>query len=518
MTLVTRRKQPKKNTSSVIRTESYPAPVRGLNFKNSLANMRPDDALVLDNVVCRAGYIEVRRGWAPTATGFAATVETLFPYTNLDGTNKLFAAAGTGIFDATASGAIGAAVVTGLTSAYWAQTQMGNAAGNWLLICNGQDNAKTFNGTVWADSTVTGVAITALSQVCVFKRRVWYVQKNTMRAWYLAADAIGGAATAFDFTGIFQRGGRLLALIPWTVDGGAGSDDYLLGVSTMGEVAVYKGTDPSVASNFALVGVYYVGAPVGERFWTKLGGDVIMLTAEGVIPISKYLQSQTVDKSTFLSDRVQQLISDEISTYASVRGWELVVYLDDNFLLIQVPAGAVGARYQYCMSLITGGWSRFLVAPAVTWAVQGQTLYHGQATRVANGWIGGLDNTTGIQYTIIPAFSDFGAPTVEKHYKLGRATVQTDQPPQFNTQLLKNYDTSFSFPSGSNPTAVGALWDVGLWDLALWGGTNVFYQDWYSFNDLAYAASQVIQGISIGTTWRLVALDYAYESARGTVL
>jgi hypothetical protein len=303
----------------------------------------------------------------------------------------------------------------------------------------------------------------------------------------------------------------LLALINWTIDGGSGSDDYLLAVTTEGEVAVYKGTDPSSATTFALVGVYYIGTPIGERFHAQLGGDVLMLTQNGLIPFSRYLQSQTVNRAQFLTERIQALIGLEIESFGSIRGWEVHVLFAQNIVLLQVPGGAEGSRYQYAMAIETGGWSRLLFTDAICWASQKDALYAGHLTQVANSWTTGLDNGQGIMYTVIPAYSYLGPSTQQKLVTLGRLTIQSDQVPTYQTKLLTDFNQEFSFPSLSVPAPSGALWDVAIWDVAVWGGALTMYRNWYSLNGMGYAISQVIQGVSVGDTFRLIAEDYVYQ-------
>lgn len=511
MKIAQRGRKTQKRPGNDYHTKTVPAPNRGLNFRDSLAALKPTDALRLDNIICRPGYLEVRKGKLATATGFAAPVETLFPYVGAAGA-KLFAAAGTAIYDATASGAIGAAVVSGLTSAYWAQTQVSNTGGSYLMAVNGVDQGKIYDGTTWANLGFTGIATSSLTQLGVFKRRVWAVEKNSFNAWYGAADAITGALTQFPFSGIFQRGGRLQAILTWTIDGGAGADDYLLAVTSQGEVAVYKGTDPASAATFALVGVYFVGPPVGERFYATYGGDVLMLTSEGLLPFSKYLQSSAVDQKVALTDRIQQAISSDISAYFATRGWEVHVYLDDNLILLQVPAGNPGTRYQYAMNLLTGAWSRFLHGDAITWAVQSNTLYMGETTKVNNAWTGGTDNGNQIAFTVIPAFSYFESPTNQKVFGLGRCLMESDQAPLFLAKLISDFNQSYYFPSLFNlaPSA-GNLWDVAIWDNATWGALLSYSRSWYSLAGMGYSATQVIYGVSAAVSTRLIALDYTYE-------
>ncbi len=493
-------------------TRSIPAPVRGLNFKDSLANMKEDFAIVLENCICRPGYVEVRKGWQPYVTGFASEVESLLAYTSVTGNRELFAAAGTSIFPATTAGAVGAAVVTGLASVYFNQTQISNVAGNFLFIANGIDTERVYNGTTWANSGFTGPVAGTLSQVAVWKRRVWWVERNSTRAWYGAVDAIAGAMTSFDLSGLFRRGGRLQSIINWTVDGGDGVDDYLIFLSTMGEVVVYRGTDPSTAATFSMIGIYYIGQPVGERCWANYGGDVLFLTSEGVLPFTKFLQSPSLDRVSFLSDRIQQAISEDVTAYGATRGWELHVFFDDNFIFIQVPAGPLGSRYQWVMNTLTNAWSRFRVGVAGCWMVQGPLLWQGQATRVANGWTGGLDAADPIVGTIVPAFNYFSKAAARKRFTLARLTIESDIPPVYAAQLLVEFSQQYTFPSSTAPVPTGALWDVALWDVAVWGGSSVVYRSWYSLPGLAYAATQVIQFTSVGAVWRLVAIDYVFQT------
>lgn len=515
MTLLTRaRPQPKKNTAPVVNVVSQPGPTKGLNFKDSLASMRPGDALRLDNFVCRPGYVEVRKGWASSVTGFAATIESLFPYNAVNGTQQLFAAAGTAFYNATTAGAVGAAVVSGLTNAYWNSIQVSNLAGNFLICCNGVDNAKIYNGAAWSDLGVTVLALNQITNVAVWKRRVWFVQKDTTTAYYLPVDAIAGAAVAFPLSSLFKRGGFLRAIVNWTIDGGQGPDDYILFVSSMGEVIAYKGTDPASASTFAIVGSYYIGSPVGERFFAQYGGDVLFLTRDGLVPFSKFIQSAAVDRTVFLTDRISQAISDDIVSYGTVRGWEVHVYFTDDIVVLQVPAGSVGSRYQWVMSTNTGAWSKTLDSanrPSSCWMVQGDTLWMGQSTLVANGWSTGLDNGQAISYTCIPAFSYFGKSAQQKLFTLGRLTVESDQPPAYQTKLLSDFNLAYTLPSSGTSVPTGSLWDVGLWNSALWGGSNMVYRNWYSLSGLAYAATQVIQGQSIGNTFRIIAADYSFQ-------
>ena len=98
---------------------SIPAPVGGLNARDSVADMPPTDALLLDNLFPSPTSVGVRGGSTTWATGLPGPVNTLACFSSAGGTRKLFAASGTGIYDVTASGAVGSAAVSGLTSSFW---------------------------------------------------------------------------------------------------------------------------------------------------------------------------------------------------------------------------------------------------------------------------------------------------------------------------------------------------------------------------------------------------------------
>lgn len=492
------------------KTATFTAPVLGLNARDPLSSMKPSDALLLDNFICRTGFIEARKGRIAHVPAIPATVETLMVYSDVSGSQSLFAAAGANIYNVTAAGALGAAVATGFTEAYWNYTQVSNLAGNFLIACNGTDDTQIYDGITWADSGFTGLALTSISHVSVWKKRVWCVEVNSFKVWYSAADAIAGALTSFTFAGVFRRGGYLLATMNWTIDGGFGTDDYFVAVTSEGEVAVYRGTDPAVSGGFLLEGVYYVGNPVGRRFYAQLGGDIIMLTSEGLIPLSKYLQS--MDKTSALTDKIQQSISADITSYGTTPGWEVHVFFNENFLFVQVPAGAPGLRYQYVMNIITGAWSRFRIGSAQTWAVVNKFLYLGTADAVLNAWSGGNDEGDPIPYAFIPAFSYFQSPTQQKKFNLARVLFESDIAPKFRTQFLADFNQNYI----TNPLTPGALpgnlWDVGLWDIAFWDSVSVYSRSWYALSGLAYSGTQAVYGISYGEITRVISLDYAYES------
>ena len=71
------------------------------------------------------------------------------------------------------------------------------------------------NATVVGSYTVlgiTGVDSSTFINVNLFKNRLYFTQKDTLKCWYLPVDSVGGAASPLDFGGIARNGGYLQAM------------------------------------------------------------------------------------------------------------------------------------------------------------------------------------------------------------------------------------------------------------------------------------------------------------------
>ena len=90
--------------------KSYPAPVGGWNARDALAQMKPIDAVALENWYPKTSYVEIRGGYADHATGMTGNGKTLAPYNSISGSNKLFAITNSGVYDVSSAGAVGSSV------------------------------------------------------------------------------------------------------------------------------------------------------------------------------------------------------------------------------------------------------------------------------------------------------------------------------------------------------------------------------------------------------------------------
>ena len=135
---------------------SLPSPIGGWNARDSIANMAPVDAVQLENIFPSVSNVVLRGGYTNWATGLPGQVHTLMSYAGA-ANNEFFAFSVTGLYDVTAGGAVGAAVVSGLSNAKWEYTNISTSGGNYLMAVNGLDNALLYDGSTWSNPTITGV-------------------------------------------------------------------------------------------------------------------------------------------------------------------------------------------------------------------------------------------------------------------------------------------------------------------------------------------------------------------------
>jgi hypothetical protein len=449
----------------VARTMRLPAPVRGLNTSAPIQVLDPREAVVLTNMICRPQGAETREGYIGHVTGLGARVDALMEYAPAGAGGKLFAAAGSSIFDVTAEGAVGAAVQTGLTSAYWRHTMMATPAGQFLFAVNGADAPRHFNGSAWAAPTITGVTPAELTNVVAHKNRLWLVQKDTLTAWYLPTAAIAGAASSFPMGGFCRRGGRLVALGTWSRDGGAGADDLLVAVTSEGEVLIFSGTDPSVSTAWALVGVFQIPPPVGPRCFVKAGADLGVITARGLISLDSVLPMSASEQSqSALTNKIEDAFARAWRDVGASDAWQVIEAPAERIVLINVPSDP---PEQFCLGLEVGGWSQFADVPATAWGARDDVLYFGTADGQIMRYGGSYDDGgEPIAQRVLPAFALMKS-NANKLATLMRPIIQAADGVTPRFEMRFDYDVRPVTLTPSSSIA-SARWDEAVWDEAWW--------------------------------------------------
>jgi hypothetical protein len=579
----------------VSRTQSVPAPIGGLNARDSLAQMDPTDAIALDNFVPGTTDCTLRAGMRRWATGLgSASVESLLPYRS--GTiNKLFGVAGGNIYDATNQGVAPAAQITGLANSRFQYVNFGTPGGQFLCAVNGADPMQVYNGTAWSSeglgtgatissitfvgttATVTtatphglhtGNTVTTTGQVPAtyivtaapvmatpsattftytmagtpasnattvgaytyansvtgfdtsqaisinsFGSRIWLIQKNTFSVWYLGLNSIAGAATQLDLSSLFRMGGSLVGMITWTVASSNATTQYAVFVSTEGEIIIYQGYDPSNAARWALAGQARIGRPIGGRFWTRMGLEVVLITADGFVPLSKVLQLDRSDNAVAVSNKIDSAARQAIAANPNTFGWQVMLYPTTNKLIINVPTVANSTSYQFVMNTITQAWNTYTGWNANCFETVQDVLYFGGNNGIIyQAEYGTDDDGAAIVGNMIPAFNYFGDRVRKKAFKMVRPTVIAATTANLLIELITDLNVTTSMRSPALTSATGLpVWDVSLWDVTKWGVGKYATSGWQSLGGMGFAASVRFQVTCIGVAVSVENIAYSFE-------
>lgn len=501
-------------------TQSVPAPVGGWNARDALASMPETDAVLLENWFPRASSVDLRPGAINYVTGFADAPRDFLVW-NGPTTQKLFASTANEVFDVTTGGPVGTAVLSNPLRGY---VNFTTAGGHFMFAIDqsGGTDLHIYDGTTWDTAAITGMPLDTVVSMAVMKRRVWFAHRNSSKAYYLDTGVIAGAATQFELGQVFGRGGSLVAMANWTIDGGDGQDDYAVFASSQGELAVYKGTDPSTLATWTLVGVYYIGEPLNYQCFAKLGGDLVYLCQNGLFPLSKALLSSTVNFRSALTSKIDTAFADAVSTYSSpsVSGvnndtWSVCVYPTGSFLIINIPITS-GYSVQYVMNTITGAWTTFTGWNSRAFEVFKGKLYLTTPTSVAEGWTGTSDFGANIVARAQQAYTALRAPGRNKHPKLLRPIMTVGGALQLRISLNADYAAALQYSLRQLFAGNSSLWDSSLWDTAVWNGTGGrVLRDWMTaFCKEGFVFSFGLQVATLTSTIEWVSTDYAYTNGK----
>ncbi len=398
---------------------SLPAPVGGLNKRDPLVSMHEADAIKMDNYIPTSNSVELRPGYEKFATfgAFDAKkhVETLCAYKTADKSQMI------GVYDGKAY-VVSAGSVVPLNGVHFSKNRCQTLCyRDRLFLLNGVDVPKVY----YVDSSdiahlenwgfvAENIEASKIVNAGVCHEFLWFVEKNSTRAWVSSvAGNISGSLNAFDAAQVIKWGGHLVAVFAWTLDGGAGIDDYTCLLTSEGEVLVYKGYNPNDSEHFALVGSYKLSKPIGYQCVMPYQGDVILITQDGYLPLSSALSLNNASVSAVaFSDKIRGLVLDRAATYKNLEGWQGLIYGKKGYAIFNVPVS--GGFEQHVINMTTAAWARWTNIRAFCWCVFEDNLYFASDNAVFKFGDVYSDDGMPIEGVIEQAYSNLGYASLKK--------------------------------------------------------------------------------------------------------
>ena len=512
-----------------------PAPIGGMNSVSPGTDMPVSDCIYAYNLIGAEFGLRSRLGWREWCTELAGEqVRSLLPYTGStkDGaSNRLFACTASGIWDVSSSMVGPSRVVTFSVqdddSGWGISTAFVNAAGHFLAYtdeANGYylyaESTATWTAGGLPGNPITGVDPLRLSAVVPWKNRLWFVERDTANGWYLAIGAVTGPAVKFTFGQRFKAGGDLRILASWTFDGGSGIDDRLVAVSGGGDVVIYQGTDPASASTFGLQGVWFVGAvPSGRRLCTDFGGDLLLMSSIGIMPLSKLVTGNIVyDRSQYQTAKVANTFNQMQAATGQFRGWAMRLHPQDAALLVLAPVALNQPTQQLAMSLVTRGWSTYRDMPMGVCAEPWNgSLYFGTddgRVCVNDGDVDGAlladpNAYSAIGWSLLTAFSNMGSPRIKRLHQIAVRTLSRGGSAPLSAEARYGFDLR----EAGTPEAVvpgSDAWGSAVWGSAVWGGDSQAMRRVFGAAGMAPEMALAVRGSATART-TIIGFDVAYD-------
>jgi hypothetical protein len=366
---------------------------------------------------------------------------------------------------------------------------------------------------------ITNITTSAISHVWVHAERLFMVQGGTMKAWYLPVDAIGGAALAINLGGVFKEGGSLLFGATWSADSGSGLGDRCVFVSTEGEVAVYAGINPASANTWEKVGLYNIGRPISTQV-VKAGGDLLIATTDGIVPLSAVTQKDPAALSmaavSYPIEPAWRRVTESIGTTRV----QMLKWATEGMLIVGYPHR--GPKETHVANVQTGAWARWTNHNVQCMALHNDRAYFGDS----EGYImqfEGSGSDRGTPYTMrLSGLPDhLKSPGAYKTAEMARATFRALAPFVAKLSVATDYRREFPTPPNADTTqTAAALWDVGLWDVSKWDdgpdseARQTATTKWRSINRSGHAMGpqvQITSGAARKPDVELVSVDLLYN-------
>lgn len=394
---------------------TLPAPIKGLNVRDALSDMNADYAIVMDNYMPTDTKVALRKGYVEYVK-LPEKVCTLSEYKSGDN-GRFLAVSGGKVYNISSQKNIYAYENIKFSNSYCRTQQYKN----YLYFVNGRDTPKVY----WQDGdknehfedwgfSAENLNAARIAGVGLSKQRLWFIEGGTLKVWYPeTAGNIAGKLNCFDFSQVTRFGGEIVAVANWTQDGGQGIDDLTVFITSEGEALVYTGSDINNADKWLLRGSYKISRPIGYNCLVPYQGDVVIISEDGYIPLSKALPLEQANASQIaFSDAIRGLVLSRTSRNLKSYGWQGIIYSRGGYGLFNVP---VSNQYeQHVINVNTGAWCRFTGIRSHCWGMYGQRLYFGSDKGVFRFDEGYSDNGMEISGCVEQAYNNLGSNSIKK--------------------------------------------------------------------------------------------------------
>jgi hypothetical protein len=478
---------------------TLPAPTRGIILNENETYMQPGAALICDNWAPTMKGVKLRGGCIrycdlhaldapvpPVPDPSRRPVISSFQFAS-GNVQKMFAGQQTKLFDVTSTTPV--LVKSGQTSGNYCASQMSNQStppDHMLVVNDAGDYVLHFDGTTWTtfnSSQITGPAGSTvatghnLTYVWKYRNRFFFIEGGSMNAYYLGLNSFQGALSLIPLSGAATKGGKLLFGATWSLDAGDGIDDKCCFVTDLGEVLIFTGSNPSDAANWRQEGRYQIPAPMGMNAHMTIGGDMLIMTVDGIVPISAAITKTTEElELAAITRAIKPMWRDEVNAKRSW-SWTLENWNEYGGIFVTWPGGDPGNRYCAMVNAATGAWCRFVGYDATCFVrMRGDMFFGTQDGILMQADRTGYDDGRPYTANLVGGWEMFASPPNTIVWRQARASFAAANGQPFQPQLSATVDYVVTLPQPPSPgpdPGLADVWDHGLWDHMKWDQPSV---------------------------------------------
>ena len=499
-------------------------PYGGLDLVSPIDNMDPAYALELVNVFPGAGAPSVRLGYTQFNT--SGTTIPSVPINFIrelplkTGVKHLIAATDSNLYKILSDGSV--SVVTNPTPHTNGSFNSEIFANN-LYLCNGVDTPQVYTGTGNA-ANVTFTCTAGLSNLitcAAWKRRLYFIQKNSMSIWVHASVDVPGTGGApkldeiLDVQYVMTRGGYLLFAGSFTNQTAATSQDLFFACSSEGEVVFYSGTGPT---DWTLVAHYYIAKPLGFRAFVRVNADVWIITQDGIVSVDTLFQSSAAEAAYVIGGKINPLITTAAESIPFSHDYSGFMWSSGRRVYISIPQSST-ENYFLVYSQDTKGWTTFRLFDGQhcnhSCIAFDHPFYASTTGIVYQGETGQADAITAtssgqaITFSGRTAFSFYGARGNYKAFKDIRPLLKVKRGVTLSLGLDTDFKRSSVSTSVTIPTSTFTPWG-SPWG-SPWSATVDYVFDRYAVKGQGHSAAVRFGGAIKNTTLDIYGFEIRYD-------
>jgi hypothetical protein len=462
-----------------LQTITIPAPTRGIIQNENEAYMQPGGAVVCDNWKPTMKGVSLRGGFnrwcvlpdeVPIVSGFQYA----------SGNNqRMFAGQATKLYDVTTN--TPTLIKSGQTSGNYVAAQLANQGGDWMIVVNDAGNAPLrFDGATWVTLNASQIDVDLvkypgarvdgganLVYVCKYRNRLFFIELNSMNAWYLGLNSVGGNLEMIPLSGAATKGGKLLFCASWSIDAGDGIDDKLVFCTDLGELLIFTGSNPADPANWRQEGRYQMSPPLGMNAHLAVGGDLLIATVDGIMPTSGAITKDRAELELAAITRQIKPMWREEAIDKREHPWTMCKWDEYGGIFTTIPGDLPGKQKCLVVNAATGAWARFTGWDCMCFLrMRGDMFFGTQKGIVMQADRTGTDDGKPYVAVLVGGWEMFQSPSQTVTWRQSRASFSARAGEPFQPQLSATTDYVVTLPTpppaGPDPGVLD-LWDAGLW-------------------------------------------------------